>query len=248
MKTIIIDDESLAVKALEKDIQKYCPQLEIIGMFNKPEVAIEHINTLKPDLIMTDIQMPRMNAFTMLEKLDWKGFDLIFVTAFNKYAVKAFEFCAMDYLVKPVDSKKLISAVKKVFERKHQRNLEEKLNLIAHNIKFGGNNFTLAIPTTKGAEFIDVNDIMHIKAESNYSKIFFKNGKTSLVSKPLKHFSVILSESNYLRIHQSHLINTTFIKSFVKGGTGSIVLKNGTQLPISRSQKNVVNKFLFGKD
>ncbi len=247
MKTIIIDDERLALIALEKDIRTYCPNLTVIGKYSDPEEAIEQINLLKPGLVMTDIQMPIMNAFTMLERVKWKKFDLIFVTAFNKYAVKAFEFSAMDYLVKPVDSHKLIKAIQKVFERRHLKNLEEKLDLINHNIKFGGNNYTLAIPTSKGAEFVDINDITHIKADSNYSKLFFQDGKTILVTKSLKHFTEILSESNYMRIHQSHLVNTSYIKTYLKGGSGTVVLRNGCNLPISRSQKASVIKFLLGK-
>ena len=117
-----------------------------------------------------------------------------------------------------------------------------------HNLKFGkGNNYTLAIPTSDGVEFAEIESIVHLKAETNYCTIFFNDTTKLIVSKPLKHFCDILCEHNFLRIHQSHMVNTKYIKSYRKGAAGSLVLKDGTNLPISRSQKPYVNKFLFGE-
>lgn len=247
MRTILIDDELMAIESLTYDLETNCPSIEIIKSVTNPEDAIRYINELKPDLVMSDIQMPRMNAFTMLEKLDYKDFDLILVTAFNKYAVRAFEFSAIDYLVKPVDPKKLITAIQKVKDKKVANDIEEKLALIMHNLKFGNNeNYTLAIPTLDGAEFIEVKDLVYLSADSNYCNLYFVNGDKMMVSKPLKHFANILVDHHFLRIHQSHMINTSFIKSYRKGLAGSIILKDGTTLPISRSCKSVVNQFLAG--
>ncbi|MFT4535029.1 MAG: two-component system LytT family response regulator [Saprospiraceae bacterium] len=248
MKTILVDDEMMALESLTYDLNTHCPSVEIIKSVNNPEDAILHINELKPDLVMSDIQMPRMNAFTMLEKLDYKDFDLILVTAFNKYAVRAFEFSAVDYLVKPVDPQKLMTAIQKVQDRKASHDIEKKLALIMHNLKFGNNeNYTLAIPTLDGAEFIEVKDLVYLSADSNYCHLFFADGEKLMVSKPLKHFANILVDHQFLRIHQSHMINTSFIKSYRKGLAGSIILKDGTTLPISRSCKSVVNQFLAGR-
>ncbi|MGK0316912.1 MAG: two-component system LytT family response regulator [Saprospiraceae bacterium] len=248
MKTILIDDEMMALESLIYDLNTHCPSVEIIKSVTTPEDAIKYINELKPDLVMSDIQMPRMNAFTMLEKLDYKDFDLILVTAFNKYAVRAFEFSAVDYLVKPVDPKKLITAIQKAKDKKASHDIEEKLALIMHNLKFGNNeNYTLAIPTLDGAEFIEVKDLVYLSADSNYCHLFFADGEKLMVSKPLKHFANILVDHQFLRIHQSHMINTSFIKSYRKGLAGSIILKDGTSLPISRSCKSAVNQFLAGR-
>ena len=248
MKTIIIDDEKLALLALDNDIQTYCPELNIIAKLSSPTEAITAINNLKPALVITDIQMPIMNAFTMLEQLTWKNFELIFVTAYNKYALKAFEFSAIDYLVKPIDSHKLIKSVQKVLTKKNKKTLEEKIKIVVQNMKFGDDNFTLALPTRNGIEFVDVNDIIRIKAESNYSMVYFTKGKPKLISKPLKHFCDMLSEASFIRIHQSHLINTVFIRKYLKTNGGTIVLKDDTSLPVSRSQKAILNSFLFGTD
>ena len=248
MKTILIDDELMALESLTYDLNTHCPSVEIIKSVTNPEDAIKYINELKPDLVMSDIQMPRMNAFTMLEKLDYKDFDLILVTAFNKYAVRAFEFSAVDYLVKPVDPKKLVTAIQKAKDKKASHDIEEKLALIMHNLKFGNNeNYTLAIPTLDGAEFIEVKDLVYLSADSNYCHLFFANGSKMMVSKPLKHFANILVDHHFLRIHQSHMINTSYIKSYRKGLAGSIILKDGTTLPISRSCKSAVNHFLAGR-
>ena len=248
MKTILIDDELMALESLTYDLNTHCPEIEIIKSLTNPEDAIECINDLKPDLVMSDIQMPRMNAFTMLERLDYKDFELILVTAFNKYAVRAFEFSAIDYLVKPVDPKKLTTAIQKAKNKKATHDIEEKLALIMHNLKFGNNeNYTLAIPTLEGAEFIEINDLIYLSADSNYCHLYFTNREKMMVSKPLKHFANILADHHFLRIHQSHMINTSYIKSYRKGIAGSIILKDGTTLPISRSCKSIVNQFLAGK-
>lgn len=245
MKTILIDDEIPSLESLEYDIEKYCPELHIVGKASNADDAIRMIDDLKPDLVLSDIQMPRMNAFTMLDSLTWRNFELIFVTAFNHYAVKAFEFSAVDYLVKPVDHQKLKQSIKKVLGKKVSQSMEEKLAIIMHNMKYDHiNSSTLAIPTSDGAEFIDVKDIMHLQADVNYCILYFANEHKIVVSKPLKHFDNILSNQQFIRIHQSHLVNVSFIKSYRKGAAGSIILKNGTVLPISRTQKSVVNEFL----
>lgn len=247
MKTIIIDDEIHALESLEYDLKEYCPEVQLIGKASSPEEGIALIDGLKPDLVMTDVQMPRMNAFTMIDSLTHRDFDLILVTAFNQYAVRAFEFSAIDYLVKPTDPAKLKQAIARVIDRKQNHDIEEKLSLIMHNLKFGNDdNFTLAIPTSEGAEFVDVKEIVRLEADSNYCTIYFENSKKLVVSKPLKHFADILTGHKFLRIHQSYLINSAFIKSYRKGATGSIVLKDGTNLPISRSCKSNVTEFLFG--
>ena len=248
MRAILIDDESLALESLEYDIKEHCPEVDVIGMYTSTIKAIAEIERLKPDLVMTDIQMPRMNAFTMLDQVKWKNFDLILVTAFNKYAVLAFEFSACDYIVKPVDPQKLIAAVNKVKEKRNNDGIEDKLALIMHNLKFGSDdNYTLAIPTLDGAEFIEVQNITHIKADSNYCAIHFNDGTKLVVSKPMKHFADILGDHKLLKIHQSHVVNTAYIKRYRKGVAGSIILLDGTVLAISRSQKSVVNEFLLGK-
>jgi len=248
MKTIIIDDEILALKALEDDITTHCPELDIVSICTKSEEAIEQINHHKPELVFTDIQMPRMNAFTMLNQLNWKNFELIFVSAYNKYAVRAFEFSAIDYIVKPVDVNKLIKAVHKVKTKKSNEALEQKLSLIIHNMKFNNqDNYSLAIPTSYGLEFVEVKNLVHIQANNNYSDLYFADGKKIVVSKTLKHFCDILCDYQFIRIHQSHLVNSSFIKSFYKGAAGSVKLKDGTVLPISRSQKKAVSNFFLGK-
>ena len=220
MKTILIDDELMALESLTYDLNTHCPEIEIIKSLTNPEDAIECINDLKPDLVMSDIQMPRMNAFTMLERLDYKDFD----------------------------PKTLTTAIQKAKNKKATHDIEEKLALIMHNLKFGNNeNYTLAIPTLEGAEFIEINDLIYLSADSNYCHLYFTNREKMMVSKPLKHFANILADHHFLRIHQSHMINTSYIKSYRKGIAGSIILKDGTTLPISRSCKSIVNQFLAGK-
>ena len=247
MRVVIIDDEIHALESLEYDMEEYCPEFEIIGKFENPVEAVKFIDTYKPDIVLSDIQMPRMDAFAMIEALQYRDFELILVTAYNKYAVRAFEFCAADYIVKPVDPMKLRNALLKVIDKKKNQDLEEKLSLILHNLKFGSKeNHTLAIPTLEGAEFVEVQEINHLKADSNYCALFLNDGTKLVVSKPLKHFDDILQDHGFLRVHQSYLINTIYIKSYRKGAGGNLILKNGTVIPISRSYKNNVNEFMLG--
>ena len=247
MRVVLIDDEIHALESLEYDMEEYCPEFEIIGKFDNPVEAVKFIDAEKPDIVLSDIQMPRMNAFAMIDALEYRDFDLILVTAYNKYAVRAFEFSAVDYIVKPVDPMKLRNALLKVANKKKSHDLEEKLSLILHNLKFGNKeNHTLAIPTIEGAEFVEVVDINYLKADANYCSLFLKDGSKLVVSKPLKHFSDILQDHGFLRVHQSYLINSIYIKSYRKGAGGNLILKDGTVIPISRSYKNNVNEFMMG--
>ncbi|MFT6336118.1 MAG: two-component system LytT family response regulator [Halioglobus sp.] len=248
MNAVIIDDEVMALDSLEYDIKTYCPEIKIIGKFDNPEEAILFIDKHEPDIVMTDIQMPRMDAFRMLDQLAFTDFELILVTAYNKYAVRAFEFSAVDYIVKPIEPDKLRQAVIKAQEKKKSNDLEQRLSLILHNIKFGNKeNHTLAIPTLEGAEFIEIDDIIHCKADANYCNIHISTGEKLVVSKPLKHFADLLTERGFIRVHQSHLINTAYIRSYRKGSAGSLILKDGTIIPISKSYKRNLNEFMTGR-
>ena len=247
MRVVIVDDEVHALESLEHDMKEYCPEFDIIGSFDNPLVAVQFIEKEKPDIVLSDIQMPRMDAFTMIESLEYKDFALILVTAYNKYAIRAFEFSAVDYIVKPVDPMKLRNSLLKVLDQKKTDDLEEKLSLILHNLKFGNKeNHTLAIPTLEGAEFVEVQEITYLKADANYCSVLLENGSKLVISKPLKHFADILKDHGFLRVHQSYLINSMYIKSYRKGAGGNLILKNGTVIPISRSYKNIVNEFIVG--
>ena len=247
MRVVIIDDEVHALESLAHDMKEYCPEFEIIGSFDSPLLAIQFIEKEKPDIVLSDIQMPRMDAFAMIDKLKYKDFALILVTAYNKYAIRAFEFSAVDYIVKPVDPMKLRNSLLKVLNQKKSDDLEEKLSLILHNLKFGNKeNHTLAIPTLEGAEFVEVHEITFLKADANYCSVLLQDGSKLVISKPLKHFADILKDHGFLRVHQSYLINSIYIKSYRKGAGGNLILKDGSVIPISRSYKNIVNEYIVG--
>ena len=177
MRVVIVDDEIHALESLEHDMKEYCPEFEIIGSSDNPLEAVLFIDKEKPDIVLSDIQMPRMDAFAMIDTLEYKDFALILVTAYNKYAIRAFEFSAVDYIVKPVDPMKLRNSLLKVLGQKKTDDLEEKLSLILHNLKFGNKeNHTLAIPTLEGAEFVEVHEILYLKADANYCSLILKDG------------------------------------------------------------------------
>lgn len=247
MRVVIVDDEIHALESLEHDMAEYCPEFKIIGSFDNPINAVPFIEKEKPDIVLSDIQMPRMDAFAMIDALEYTDFALILVTAYNKYAIRAFEFSAVDYIVKPVDPMKLRNSLLKVKDLKKTDDLEEKLSLILHNLKFGNKeNHTLAIPTLEGAEFVEVQDITYLKADANYCSLLLNDGTKLVISKPLKHFADILKDHGFLRVHQSYLINSIYIKSYRKGAGGNLILKDGTVIPIGRSYKVNVNEFIMG--
>lgn len=249
MKVILVDDEKLSLQSLANDLNHYCPELQIVAAENNPVQAITAINTLQPDIVISDIQMPEMNAFTMLDQLTWKNFSLIFSTAYSKYAIRAFEFSAVDYLLKPISKDKLIQAVKKARVAKENLQVGEKLKMVIHNLKFiNQEHYTLAVPTTDGAEFIDVSQIIRVQAAANYCIIELKNNERIVVSKPLKHFDGILSSHNFIRVHQSHLVNGKEIRSYRKGKGGSLILKDESIIPISKNYKENLMLYLFNEE
>lgn len=235
--TIIIDDEEDALIALKIVIEKYCPQLNIVELCTSPIKGAELIKKHRPKLVFLDIQMPDMSGFDLLQSIEDIDFDVIFVTAFEKYAIKAIKFSALDYLLKPVDVDELISAIRKIEarERPHRVSYDSLLN----NIKFGLDKITsIAIPNESEIVIQKLIDIIYLEADSNYTVLHLTNSKKMTVSKTLKDFEQILSRNDFCRIHHSTLVNLAHVKKYVKGEGGFIIVSNGAHLNVSRRKKN----------
>lgn len=246
LKVILVDDERDSLDSLKIDIEEYCPQLEILGTFSDASRGLQAIRDLQPDLIFLDIEMPHMNGFELLGKLDSLEVSVIFVTAYDEYALKAFDFNAIDYLLKPVLKDKLILAVNKVLENANRKMNEQNLGALVHNIQMGANQAIerIAIPVNDGFEFVHINDIIYLQAESNYCWIHFANREKHLISKTLKDMTKMINRSQFLRAHQSYYVNLNHVKKYVRGGGGYLVLTNNTTIPVSRNQKeNLKEKF-----
>ncbi len=238
MRAILIDDEVNALDTLEIELKAYCPDVEVVAKCTGGQEGIDAILKFNPDIIFLDIEMPWMNGFEMLENLGNFSLDVIFVTAYNQFAIKAFEVNAVDYLLKPISKEKLIEAVGKAKNR-HPIN-----NEIIKNIIDGINSSAshkqlphIALPTPEGLEFVKIEDILYASADSNYSNIHLKTGNSILLAKTLKQVEALVEGRNFLRIHQSYLVNLSHIKKYIKGQGGTLVMENGVLLPVSRSSK-----------
>ena len=245
LKVILVDDELPSLQNLEHKIIEFCPDLSIIGTSQKPEDAIEMIESLKPDVVFLDIEMPRMNGFKMLEDIKEKTFEVVFTTAYNHYAIDAVRISAFDYLVKPISVNDLQSTVGRLFKSR-QNKTPEKLDVLRQNLSsYRSQHDKISIATSEGVEFIEIKQILRIESSSNYSKIFFMDGKNILVTKLLKDFEEILHPYRFYRIHNSHLINLNYIKKYIRGDGGQVVMENNEVVDVSRRKKEEFLKLIY---
>ncbi len=244
IRSIIIDDEADARESLRLLLQKYCPMVEVISSCAGPEEGILDIQQKKPDLVFLDIQMPAMSGFDLLERVDHTSFQVIFVTAYDQYAIKAIRFSALDYLLKPVDVEELISAVKRVSNLLTDPPPKDYSELF-HNIRHQfGKSDKLAVPTTTGLVFVDLQEIIYCKASGSYTQLILKGKKPIIVSKKLKDFTNILDPGIYCRVHHSAIINLNHIEAYVKGEGGYAIMSNGDHIDISRRKKEEFMKLI----
>lgn len=234
---IIIDDEAKGRLALREKLSSYCPQVQVQAEAGNGQEAILLIQHHKPQLIFLDIEMPRMNGFEMLNALIEKNFHIIFTTAYDQYAIKAIKYAAFDYLLKPIDIEELKTAVKKI-ELKETHQTKKQAEFLQQNIEHPKKQLNkLAIPTLEGLLFFDINDIIQLEANSNYTLIHFSGKPKITASKTLKEFEEMLPENIFFRTHHSHLINLNYIKRYIKGDGGQIELQNGNYVDVSRRKK-----------
>jgi two-component system, LytTR family, response regulator len=244
LKAILVDDELSSLQNLQSKLLEFCPDVEVVATAQKPEDAILLIRQHKPDVIFLDIEMPRMNGFRMLDELGELDFEIIFTTAYNHYAVDAIRISAFDYLMKPVAIKDLQNAVERMAKYR-QTQTRDKLDVLRRSLSTTkSQEEKIAIPTNEGLEFIPIKNILHIESSSNYSKLFLTDGKNILVTKLLKDFEDILEPYNFFRVHNSHLINLAYIKKYIRGEGGQVVMQNGDVIDVARRKKEEFIKLI----
>ncbi|HQW25606.1 MAG TPA: LytTR family DNA-binding domain-containing protein [Saprospiraceae bacterium] len=238
LKTILIDDELHCVETLRYELQLNCPEVEIVDTASSGQEGIQKIQEIKPDLVFLDIEMPRMSGFEMLRQLEPLDFRVIFVTAYDQYALQAFRFAAADYLLKPVMSDQLKDAVGRVAE-KSVSTVDAKIQLEAllFNLRDGFKSPRIALPSGRGMDFVDAAQIMYCTAESNYTHVILADGKKYTLSKTLKDVEQMLENLDFFRIHQSHLINFTYLQRYMRDDGGYVVMRDGTSIPIAKRRK-----------
>lgn len=241
LKTVLVDDEINALEALEWKLNRYVDDLQIIKC-NSPIEAINTIQEEKPDLVFLDIDMPEMDGFTLLQKLSYTNFDLIFTTAHDEYALQAIKVSAIDYLLKPVDKDELITAVDKVIASRKGNQLEDKLQSLFSNLNRSDK---INISADGKIYLLDRNDVIMLKSDKSYTTVFLTNEKSILVSKTLKEVEKKFAFPEFFRVHNSYLININHVKEYLKSLGGELIMSNGMSASISRNKKTELLERLF---
>lgn len=241
IKCIVIDDEQHCIDTLQWQINKYAPQIELVKTFISPIAALSFLQSNEIQLVFLDIEMPEMNGFELLKNCDNLNFDVIFTTAYDEFAVKAFKTSAIDYLLKPIDKSELIIAINKVVEKQKPEILPQQIEILydALNAKKTIRK-RIAVPTMEGLYFIKIKEILYCISDSNYTHIYLINNKVILVSKTLKEIEALLIDNKFLRIHNSHLINLQKIEKYIRGDGGYVIMDDKKSLSVSRSRKEIL--------
>jgi two-component system, LytTR family, response regulator len=235
LTTIIVDDENKGRQTLQKILFLLQAQVNIIGEASSVAEALQSINQLKPELVFLDINLGDGTGFDVLEQIQYKNFQLIFITAHEEFALKAFRYSAIDYITKPIDPDVLESALQKVYKQNKQTNLEQKLEALFLNKQKINK---LALPSTTGLELVKVSEIVRCESSNNYTTFYLNNQRKILVSKTLKEYEELLMEEGFFRIHQSHLINLEYATGYNKLDGGFVQMADGSQIEISRRKKD----------
>ena len=242
IKAIIIDDEVNCCEILKIRLEKLHKEIEVIAEANNIQDAEILIKKHQPDVVFLDIQMPGGSGFDLLKAFPEPKFEIIFITAYNHYAIKALRLSALDYLLKPIDPEELdISIIKlksKLLSLDKNSN-SNKLHVLQTNFSESNNKLLrLVVPLMNGFEIVNIPDIIYCKAESNYTRFFIAKNIEYLVCKTLKEFEDILAELSFFRIHNSYLINLNHVKGYNKGKSGTVIMSDGSSLSLSRQKKN----------
>lgn len=244
LRTLIIDDEPHVRETLHSLLQKFCPQVKVVGEAGSVASGVREIKEKLPDLVLLDIKMDDGTGFDLLNRFEHIGFKIIFVTAWEKYAIQAFGFSAVDYLLKPVNPEKLAEAVKRA-DQQVQGTFNIQLNTLKENLASPDNpNHKIILKTSDNVYLVNVQDIIHCASDSNYTLFALTDGEKVMVSRLLKDYDEMLSRSGFFRVHRSHLINLNHIKRFEKQDGGSVVMSNGDKIPASsRGRERLMELF-----
>ena len=239
IKTVLIDDEMLCTQGLVIDIKETCPELDVIATFNSAKEAILELPKLAPDLVFLDIEMPWMNGFDLLEALKPIDFQVIFVTAYDEFAVQAFRANANDYIMKPVNRTHLREAVERVVDDINQNKTDlKKIENLLHSIHSGSSK-KLSVPNADGYDLIPIDDILYCHSVGNYTEIYFADQKKT-VSRVLKSIEESLKKNNFHRVHASYLVNLEKVKSIHRNDGGYLIMENDARINMSRNKKGDV--------
>lgn len=243
IKAVILDDEAHCSRGLALQLEQLCPQVEVLASFNAPLKALDFVMQNPIDLLFLDVEMPILNGFDFLKRLGVPGFEVVFTTAYDQFAIKAFKYSAFDYLLKPIEDNELQHCIAKWEADQAKRNHALRYhNLMAEEQVVLPKR--LVLPTSEGLELIDVEDIVCIDSDSNYSRLYFQDGTFLLISRTLKEFEDLLEPKGFMRVHHSHLINIKKIRKYIKADGGYVLMSNDRKVSISRARKDQVLEYI----
>lgn len=241
LRALIVEDELNSQELLKEIIEEYCEGVTVVDMAQGVKEALTKIEQHRPDLLLLDIELADGDGFQVLEQAGDLDFDVIFTTAYDQYAIKAFKFAATDYILKPVDIEEMQEAVKRIVEKRKNPEVgpsNDQLQTLINNIRNLQQPFKrIVLPTTNGFTVVDPKDIIRCESDRNYTFIFLTDGRKILVSRTIKEYDEMLRDYNFFRIHQSHLINLAFLKNYTRGRGGYVELTDGTTLDVSARRK-----------
>lgn len=244
LKALIIDDEPYCCEALATLLEEI-PEIEVKAICHNATDALVSIKKYSPDIVFLDVEMPKMNGFEMLEQLPTVDFAIIFTTSYDKYALKAIRFSAIDYLLKPVDEEELKNSVQKVL-RYSQRPIAQQLEILMQKIHQPSTPINkIAMPTMEGLQMITVDSIISCESDSNYTILKLKGNKRIIVSRTLKEIEELLEEHSFIRVHRCYLANLNEVEKYVKGEGGYLVMSDGTSIDVARNKKEVLLRKLL---
>ena len=246
LKAVVIDDEELARDTLKHLIKAHCPQIELVGEGDDVPGAVKLIHRTKPDLVFLDVEMPGYTGLQLLEFFDPEqiDFQIVFVTAYSEYAIQAFELSAIDYLLKPIQIKRLQEAVEKVIHRQEDQH-KERMAALRVNLSDNEEDQKIALPISTGLLFVPIRELLYLKADGSYTEIYLSNSSKLVVSKKLIEFEKLLPPiRRFFRTHRSYLVNLRRIKQFVRGDGGYLIMEDEQEIPISREKKNELSDAL----
>jgi len=241
LTTVIIDDESKVRETLRQMLNIYCPNIKIVGEADGVESGYSCINKLKPEVVFLDMQMNDGNGFDLLKRLSPIDFQLIIVTAYQEYAIKAFKYSALDYLLKPIDPTDLISAVEKISETYNKTETKNKFDALLANTQSSESNCRkLVLKTINGIHIVNTADIIRCESHNNTTEFIFTGSAPIRVSKTLKEYEDLLSECGFVRCHQSHLVNLHFIAKVMRFPTPSVRMTDNSIIPVAIRKKELL--------
>lgn len=245
MNVIIVDDEAHNIENLQGILTRHYPEMEVVGTATTVKEAFALLQVQQADLLFLDIRIGKETGFDLLDQISQRDFEVIFVSAYDKYGIRAVKFAALDYILKPIDETELEIAITRAREKITQKAHRSRLDFLMEYLRKSAHTpAKIALPLFQETRYVKVNDIIRCEAQNTYVHFYLENGEKILICRPLKEYDELLAPQGFIRCHQTHLVNPVYIRSLLKEDGGVLLLTDGTRVPVSKSKKEHVKQLL----